>query len=367
MKTDVLVVGAGITGITLAEKFASDGRKVLIVEKRNHIGGNCYDYYDDYGILIHKYGPHIFHTKHKDVWQYLSQFTDWIYYNHRVVGFIDGKLMPIPFNLNSLHLAFSKSIADSLERKLIERFGYGRKVSILTLRETDDSELKILADYIYEKVFLNYTVKQWNITPDKIEQFVLDRIPVSITKDDRYFPDDRYQGMPKDGYTKMFEKMLDNPNIKILLQTDYKEVIEDVKFEIMFYTGPIDYFFDHKYGKLPYRHLKFVFKTLDGDFQANSVINYNNNYDFTRITEFKKLTGQKHEKTTICIEYPSDDGVPAYPIFNKETQEELEAYKEEVRKMEKNGIYFAGRLAEYKYYNMDEAVYSALNLWKRIR
>jgi UDP-galactopyranose mutase len=366
MKTDILIIGAGITGITLAERFASEGKNVLIIEKRNHIGGNCYDYYNEHGILVHKYGPHIFHTNYEDVWNYLSNFTDWIYYQHKVLGNIDGKLVPIPFNLNTVYELFPKKYAEKLEKKLIKQFGYGKRIPILDLKNVDDEDLKYLADFIYEKVFLNYTVKQWGLKPEEIDKSVTARVPIVISRDDRYF-NDKYQGMPKEGYTKMFEKMLNNRNIKILLNTDYKEVIDWIDYDLMIYTGEIDYFFNYKYGKLPYRCLNFEFKTFDEDYQPVAVVNYNNNYDFTRITDFKKMTFQEHKKTTICMEYPSNVGVVAYPILNEENKRILSKYMEEVNKLKDERIYFIGRLAGYKYYNMDETVKKALELYYKLK
>ncbi|HOK94415.1 MAG TPA: UDP-galactopyranose mutase [Candidatus Pacearchaeota archaeon] len=362
----ILIIGAGITGITLAERFASKGNEVLIIEKRDHIGGNCYDYKNENGILAHKYGPHIFHTNDKEVWDYLSQFTDWFYYQHKVLGFIDGKFVPIPFNLNTLYELFPLKLAQKLEEKLIQKFGYNKKIPILDLKKTKDKDLKFLADFVYEKIFLHYNEKQWGLKPEEIDPFVTARVPVVISRDDRYFQD-KYQGMPKDGYTKMFEKMLKNKNITIQLNTDFKDIKNKVKHNIIFYTGPIDEFFNYKFGKLHYRCLKMDFQTLNQEsYQPVAVVNYPNNYDFTRITEFKKLTQQESPKTTIAIEYPGSEGFMAYPVLDEKNKKLFQKYSKEAEKLKKQNIYFVGRLAEYKYYNMDEAVKNSLDLFKKI-
>ncbi|HOK35564.1 MAG TPA: UDP-galactopyranose mutase [Candidatus Pacearchaeota archaeon] len=362
----ILIIGAGITGITLAERFASKGNEVLIIEKRDHIGGNCYDYKNENGILAHKYGPHIFHTNDKEVWDYLSQFTDWFYYQHKVLGLIDGNLVPIPFNLNTLYELFPLKLAQKLEEKLIQKFGYNKKIPILDLKKTKDKDLKFLADFVYEKIFLHYNEKQWGLKPEEIDPFVTARVPVVISRDDRYFQD-KYQGMPKDGYTKMFEKMLKNKNITIQLNTDFKDIKNKIKHNIIFYTGPIDEFFNYKFGKLHYRCLKFDFQTLNQEsYQPVAVVNYPNNYDFTRITEFKKLTQQESPKTTIAIEYPGSEGFMAYPVLDEKNKKLFQKYSKEAEKLKKQNIYFVGRLAEYKYYNMDEAVKNSLDLFKKI-
>ncbi|ADD01948.1 UDP-galactopyranose mutase [Thermoanaerobacter italicus Ab9] len=368
MKYDYVVVGAGIAGITFAENIARRlNKKVLIIEKRNHIGGNCYDEYNENGVLIHKYGPHIFHTNNKKVWDYLSQFTEWNIYYHRVLGSIDGKFVPIPFNLNTLHELLPESSANKLENHLIREFGYGSKVPVLELKHSTNKDLKFLADFIYEKVFLNYTTKQWGMRPEELDPEVTGRVPVYISCDNRYFQD-RYQGIPKYGYTKMFEKMLDNKNIHLMLNTDYKEIIDEIKYDKMIYTGPIDYFFDYKHGKLPYRSLYFKFETYQLDqYQPVGTINYPNEYDFTRITEYKHMTGQNHEFTTIVKEYPKDckseNDIPYYPIPQKENMEICNKYKNEAEK-QKN-ILFVGRLAEYRYYNMDAVVERVLSFFER--
>ncbi|STO36071.1 UDP-galactopyranose mutase [[Flavobacterium] thermophilum] len=376
---DYVIIGTGFAGSVLAERIATQlNKKVLMIEKRNHIGGNAYDSYDSQGILIHNYGPHIFHTKVKKVWDYLSNFTDWHLYHHKVLGVIDGQKVPIPFNLNSINQVFPKNLAERLEKKLIENFGYNKKVPILKLREVEDTDLKFLADYIYEKVFLGYTTKQWGVTPEELDPSVTGRVPVYISRDDRYFQDP-YQGMPKEGYTKLFERMLDHENIKILLNTDYKEVLQ-FNFETgeaslfgqkfngkIIYTGPIDYFFDYKFGQLPYRSLNFVFEQFNQEkVQEVGTVNYPNDYNFTRITEFKHLTNQSSDKTTTVKEFSQEyipgENIPYYPIKNDNNLKLYRLYKEETRKYD--NLIFIGRLAEYQYYDMDMVIGKALKIFE---
>lgn len=370
MKFDYLIVGAGYSGCVIAERLASQlDKKVLIVESRDHIGGNAYDYYDEYGVLVHKYGPHLFHTTTKKVWDYLSNFTGWHYYNHHVKAVIEGKKVPIPFNLNSIYQLFSPKYAEKLENLLLDKFGYGIKIPILKLKKTDDPELKFLADYIYKNVFLGYTVKQWGLKPEELDFSVSSRVPVYISRDNRYFQD-AYQAVPKHGYTEMFKKIIANKNIHLLLKTDYKEIIEDIKFDKMVYTGPIDYFFDNLHGPLPYRSLRFDFKNFPDTeyYQELTQINYPNNYDFTRITEFKHISGQKIDSTTVAVEYPQEHipgkTTPYYPIPKDENHEQFDKYKAEAEKL-KGSVYFTGRLADYKYYNMDQTVLVALRLFEK--
>ena len=365
---DWLIVGAGFTGATLAERIATQlGQKVLIVERRDHIGGNAYDYYDEHGILVHKYGPHIFHTNSKKVWDYLSQFTEWRPYYHRVLAVVDGKKVPIPFNLNSLYTLFPPKHAEKLEGLLIKNFGFGVKVPILKLRESAEGELRLLADYIYEKVFYGYTLKQWELKPEELDPSVTGRVPVYISRDDRYFQD-RYQGMPKQGYASLFQRMLSHTNIKVLLNTDYREIADEVRFNRMIYTGPIDEFFDYMHGPLPYRSLRFEFMTLEEEWhQEVGTVNYPNEYDFTRITEQKHLTGQRLPWTTLVVEYPQTyqpgKNEPYYPIPREENRERCSIYEKEAAKL-KGSLLFAGRLADYKYYNMDQAVARALKIFE---
>lgn len=375
---DFVIIGAGLAGSVLAERIASQlNKKVLIVEKRHHVGGNCYDSYDPNGILVHNYGPHIFHTKIAKVWDYLSQFTRWNEYQHRVLGFVDGQKIPIPFNLNSLYIIFPNLVAKKLEEKLIMYFGYNKKIPILKLRQIEDTELNFLADYVYEKIFLNYTFKQWGVKPEELDPYVTGRVPIYISRDNRYFQD-RFQGIPVDGYTTLFQKMLEHPNINILLKTDFKEILNidlDLSKIVLMgkefngkiiYTGPIDYFFDYKYGKLPYRSLHFDFHNINAEFfQEVGTVNYPNDYHFTRITEFKFMTSQKSPTTTIVKEYPQKYipgvNIPYYPIKNTNNQQLYRLYKSETNRLP--NVFFVGRLAEYQYYDMDAVVSKALRIF----
>ena len=376
---DFIIVGAGFVGSVLAERIASVlNKKVLIIEKRNHIGGNCFDYRDENGIIVHKYGPHLFHTNYKEVFDYLSNFTDWEIYHHRVLAFVDGKKVPIPFNLNTLYEVFSKPLAERLENKLLSKYKYSSKVPILELQKENDKYLKFLAEFIYDNIFKNYTAKQWGLKPEEIDPEVTARVPIYISRDNRYFTD-KYQVVPRDGYTKTFERMLKHPNIKIMLNTDFKEVLtvdfENKKIYFMgqqfkekvVFTGMIDEFFKFKYGYLPYRSLDLKFETLDKEyFQEAPVVNYPNDYDFTRITEFKHIHPVSQKKTKILLEFPkayqSGRDIPYYPFFTEEAQEIYNKYKEEAKKFD--SLILVGRLAEYKYYDMDDATKRALEVFE---
>ncbi|MCL6453649.1 MAG: UDP-galactopyranose mutase [Alicyclobacillus sp.] len=376
---DFIIVGSGFAGAVIAEQVSSKlNKKVLIVEKRNHIAGNAYDCQDEHGVLIHKYGPHIFHTRSEEVWNYVSQFTDWNIYHHRVLAKIDGIEVPIPFNLNSIYAVFPPEFAGRLAQKLIERFGFGSRVPILKLRESNEPDIAFLAQYVYDRVFLNYTVKQWGVKPEELSPSVTGRVPVVINRDDRYFQD-RFQGIPKQGYTKLFERMLDQSNISIMLNTDYRDVINvdlasgDVEvFDRPFngklvYTGPVDYFFDYKFGALEYRSLSFKFEHYDTfQYQTTGTVNYPNDYGFTRITEFKHLTLQTISSTTIVKEYPTaykpGINIPYYPVKNDINAAIYRRYFEESKKY--NRIIFVGRLAEYQYYDMDAVVSKALRVFR---
>ena len=375
---EYIIVGSGFAGSVIAERIANVlNKKVLIIEKRNHIGGNCYDYKDRNGIIVHKYGPHLFHTNYKEVFDYLSNFTDWDIYHHRVLAFIDGKKVPIPFNFNSIEQLFPNTLAKKLEKKLLNRYKYGSKIPILELKKEEDKDLRFLADFIYEKVFRNYTAKQWGMKPEEIDPEVTARVPVLIGRDDRYF-NDKYQAIPKEGYTKIFERMLNHPNIKLMLNTDYKEVInidfEDKKiyfFEQEFkgkliFTGMIDELFGYKFGELPYRTLDLKFETVEKEYlQEVAVINYPNDYDFTRITEFKHIHPVESEKTTILKEYPKNykkGDIPYYPVFTKENRERYDKYKELAEEFD--NLILVGRLADYRYYDMDDIVKKALEVFE---
>lgn len=358
MNFKYIIVGAGLAGLTIAERISSElNEKVLIIEKRDHIGGNCYDCYNHDGILIHKYGPHIFHTNHKQVWDYLSKFTKWNYYQHRVLTYIDGNYIPMPITTETINKLYNLNLSNNQ----IEQFLKDQSIDIEEIKNSEDVVLSKAGREIYDKFFKNYTKKQWDVYPSELDKSVISRIPVRYNRDTRYFTD-RYQGMPKHGYTKLCSNMV-NSNIHILLNTDYKDVIDSINYDTLIYTGQVDYYFDYKYGHLKYRSLKFDFETKDLDsYQDAPVVNYPNDYDFTRITEFKKLTDQKSDKTTIVREYPTWDGEPYYPIPTKECSEQYDKYKAECDNLK--NVIFLGRLAEYKYYNMDVVVKRALDIFK---
>lgn len=371
MKFDWLIVGAGFTGAVFAERIASQlDQTVLLVEQRNHIGGNAYDYYDEHGVLIHQYGPHIFHTNAAHVWDYLSQFTEWRPYYHRVLGVVDGQQVPIPFNLNSLYALFPPRYADKLADELLAQYGFNVKVPILKIMDSAKSpDLKFLAEYIYKNVFHSYTLKQWNLKPEELSPAVTARVPIYISRDDRYFQD-TYQGMPKLGYTALFQNLLNHRNIKVLLNTNYREIINDVQYQRMIYTGPIDQFFDHVHGELPYRSLDFRFiHDTQEQWQTVGTVNYPNEYHYTRITEFKHLTGQRCYGSTYVEEYPQPyirgQNIPYYPIPRDEYKELYRRYQTEAQALN-DAVIFAGRLADYQYYNMDQAVARALSLFQKL-
>lgn len=361
-----IVVGAGLTGAVLAHKIATElDEKVSVIDRRPHIAGNCYDEFDEEGLYIKKYGPHIFHTNDKQVWDFLSQFTEWHPFFLRTIAIVDGNPVNIPFNLDSIEKCFPKSLATRLEEKLLEKYEYNSRISILQLFKQDDKDLKFLTNYVYEKVFKNYTEKQWGVSAEKVDQSVLGRVPVLISRDNRYFQD-KYQGIPKDGYTAMVAKMLDHPNIEVKLNTPFDHNVH--KAEKLIFTGCIDEFFNYKYGKLSYRSLKFDFHRFNREFyQPSAIVNYPNDYDFTRITEFKHFLGIKSSKTVIAVEYPQNyetcRNEPYYPVANRENHDLLAKYQSDAAKID--GLIIAGRLGEYKYYNMDAAVARALELFEK--
>jgi UDP-galactopyranose mutase len=358
---DYLIVGAGFAGATLAERLASQcNKKILLVERRPHIGGNAYDYYNEAGLLIHKYGPHIFHTNAMRVFDYLSQFTEWRPYEHRVRASVDGQMVPIPINLDTINLLYGLSLSAFEVEDFFQKVAEPRQ----EIRTSEDVVVSQVGQELYRKFFRGYTRKQWGLDPSELDSSVISRVPIRTNRDDRYFTD-TYQAMPLHGYTRMFERMLDRPNIKLMLNTDYREIQWFIPYRQMIYTGRIDDFFDRCHGTLPYRSLHFRHETIDAEcYQETPVINYPNEHAYTRITEFKYLTGQKHSKSAIVYEYPRIEGEPYYPIPSSENA--LLYGKYQALAESTPGVYFVGRLATYKYYNMDQVTAQALALFDRL-
>lgn len=359
---DYLIVGAGFAGSVLAERLATQaGKKILIIDTRSHIAGNAYDHYNDDGILVHKYGPHIFHTNSREVFEYLSQFTDWRTYEHHVLASVDGQQVPIPINLDTINTLYGLNLT-SFE---LEDFFKSVAEPKEYIRTSEDVVVSKVGRELYEKFFRNYTRKQWDIDPSELDKSVTARVPTRTNRDGRYFTD-TYQAMPLHGYTRMFEKMLSHPNIKIMLNTDYREIAEIIPYREMIYTGPVDLFFDYRYGKLPYRSLEFKHETLNKPWhQPVAVVNYPNQQLYTRVTEFKYLTGQEHPKTSVVYEYPRAEGDPYYPVPRSENAELYKKYKDLADATP--GVHFVGRLATYKYYNMDQVVAQALTVYNKLR
>ena len=375
---DMIVVGAGYAGSVCARRLAETvGFRVAVLERRDHIAGNAYDYYDEAGILVHLFGPHIYHTYSERVHEFLSRFTEWTDYQHKVLANVHGTMMPVPFNRKSLHHAVGEEPGEQLYQKLVETFGENKKVPIMDLREKNDPDLQEIADYVYENVFLHYTMKQWGQTPDEIDPSVTGRVPVFVGDDDRYFPQAPYQGMPKDGYTALFENMLEHDLIDVFCGVDARDLLSiddgrvlvngDVYGGEVVYTGPLDELFDLDLGALPYRTLDMQFETLDMDqFQPVGTVNYTVSEDFTRITEFKNMTGQVVPgKTTIMREYshayvPGSGQTPYYAIIDPANRDLYERYLERVSSV--TNFHPVGRLAEYRYYDMDAVTNSALEL-----
>jgi UDP-galactopyranose mutase len=359
---DYLIVGAGFAGSVLAERLANVlGQRVLIVDKRPHIGGNAYDRHDDAGVLIHPYGPHIFHTNSADIFDYLSKFTEWRPYQHRVLGSIDGQLLPIPINLDTVNKMYGLNLTSFELEKFFESVAE-KKESIKT---SEDVVVNKVGRELYNKFFRGYTRKQWGMDPSELDASVTARVPTRTNRDDRYFTD-TFQAMPLHGYTRMFEKMLDHPNIKVMLNTDYRDIVDLLPWKHMVYTGPVDAFFNFKYGKLPYRSLQFKHVNLKQErFQPVGTVNYPNDYGYTRISEFKHITGQEHPTTSVVYEYPQAEGDPYYPVPRPENAELYRKYEAEADAMA--NVTFVGRLATYKYYNMDQVVAQALTAFKRLQ
>jgi len=363
----IVIIGAGISGAVLAEGYASLGKKVLVIEKRDHIAGNCYDYIDDNGILVSKYGAHLFHTNYEDVWAYVNRFATWYKWEHRVLANVEGKTVPIPVNIQTVNQLFDMNITS--EEEMIKWLDNNRPY-IEAPKNGEEAALARVGPVLYDKMFKHYTKKQWDKYPEELDAAVLNRIPVRTNFDDRYFSD-KYQALPEGGYTRLFARIFDHPNITIKLNTDYFDVKDQIeKPEKLFYTGPIDRYFEFKHSleeKLEYRSIQFVSETINQEFfQENSVVNYpGTEVDFTRIIEYKHFGNQKSDKTTIVKEYTVDGGEPYYPILNERNRRIYEKYNQEAQKL--TDVYFVGRLANYKYFNMDEAFKNALDLFESLK
>lgn len=366
MRAEIVIIGAGISGAVLAQKYAATGKKVLVIEKRGHIAGNCYDYTDENGILVSKYGAHLFHTNDEQVWNYVNQYGEWYTWEHKVVAVVDDKLVPIPVNITTVNQVLEEEITSESE---MVAWLDKNKVPFGVPANGREAALNKVGHVLYEKMFRHYTKKQWDKYPEELDASVLDRIPVRTNYDDRYFSD-TYQALPKGGYTKLFEAILDHPNIEVLLDTDFFDIRDEVSgYEKLFYTGPIDRFFEFKHSladKLEYRSINFVSETVNSEFfQENSVVNYpGNEVDFTRIIEYKHFGNQQSVKTTIVKEYTTDEGDPYYPVPNARNQAIYEKYKKDAEALA--DVYFVGRLANYKYFNMDQAFKNALDLFESL-
>ncbi|WP_426485244.1 UDP-galactopyranose mutase [Flavobacterium sp. 2] len=363
---DILIIGAGISGAVLAERYASIGKQVLIIEKRNHIAGNCYDYIDDNGILVSKYGAHLFHTNEESVWKYVNRFSDWYPWEHKVVARVDDKTVPIPVNITTVNELYDINITSEEE---MTNWLEDHRMPFKNPANGEEAVLNRVGPVLYEKMFKYYTKKQWDKYPIELDASVLERIPVRTNYDDRYFSD-KYQALPNGGYTQLFKNILNHPNIEVLLDTDYFDVKDRYKdYEKLFYTGPIDQFFEFKHSlieKLEYRSINFVSETIDAEFfQENSVVNYPGmEVDYTRIIEYKHFGNQISEKTTIVKEFTVDEGEPYYPVPNPRNQEIYAKYKNEAENL--LDVHFVGRLANYKYFNMDQAFKNALDLFEQL-
>jgi UDP-galactopyranose mutase len=355
---DYVIAGAGFSGSVVAAQMARNfGKKVLIVDRRPHIGGNAYDHRNEHGILVHKYGPHIFHTNSRDVFDYLSKFTAWRNYDHRVLANVNGMLVPVPINLDTVNRLYGMNLDEAQLETYLESIAE----KPATVRTSEDVVVSRVGRDLYEKLFRGYTRKQWGLDPSDLDACVAARIPVRLNRDDRYFTD-TFQAMPLHGFTRLFENMLDHPNIEVVLNTDYRDVLKSVRWRELVYTGPVDEFFNYRYGKLPYRSLRFEHETLNERVhQPVAVVNYpGEDKPYTRITEFKYLTGQEHAKTSIVREYSCADGDPYYPVPRPDNAAVYKKY--EALAAEVANVHFTGRLATYKYYNMDQVVAQALTL-----
>src|ERR671921_324267 len=359
---DWLIVGAGFAGSVLAERLASErNERVLVIDRRNHIGGNAYDRYDDAGVLMHQYGPHIFHTNSQQIFDHLSAFTEWRSYEHRVLAEVDRMLVPIPINLDTVNKLYNLNLTS----EELEGWFAARAEKVEEIRTSEDVVVSRVGRELYEKFFRGYTRKQWGVDPSELDKSVTSRVPTRTNTDDRYFGDS-FQNMPLHGYTRMFENMLDHPNIKVMLNTDFEEVRNEVQYDKLIYSGPIDEYFDFRFGKLPYRSLQFRHETVDREnFQPVAVVNYpSESVPYTRVTEYKHLTGQVNPRTSLTYEYPAADGDPYYPVPRSENAELYRKYQALADATP--DVTFVGRLGTYRYYNMDQVVGQALALFNRI-
>jgi len=360
---DYLIVGCGFAGSVLAERLANEhDARILMIDKRDHVGGNAYDEKDEAGILIHRYGPHIFHTNSDEVFDYLSRFTDWRPYEHRVLANVRDQLVPIPINRTTLNELFDLDLKTDEEAA---EYLASRAEKVDVIQTSEDVVINAVGRELYETFFRGYTRKQWGLDPSELDKSVTARIPTRTNTDDRYFAD-KHQAMPADGYTAMFQKMLDHPNITIMLGTDFREVEDEIEADHIIYSGPVDEYFDFRFGKLPYRSLKFVHSTIDTEqFQQVGTVNFpSEDVPYTRISEYKHLTGQEHRQTSITLEYPSAEGDPYYPVPRPENQALYKKY--EALADATTGVTFVGRLATYRYYNMDQIVGQALATFRRL-
>ncbi len=358
---DWLIVGAGFAGSVLAERLASQrGEKVLVIDRRPHIGGNAFDRYNEHGLLVHQYGPHIFHTNSQRIFDHLSQFTAWRAYEHRVLASVDGMLVPIPINLDTVNRLYG---LDLTSEELPAWFA-ARAEPVEVVKTSEDVVVSVVGRELYEKFFQGYTRKQWGLDPSQLDKSITARVPIRTNRDDRYFTDS-HQFMPRDGYTRMFERMLDHPGISVMTNTEYRAIRDFVPHRRVIFTGPIDEYFEYRHGKLPYRSLQFQHETLDTE-QAlpTGTVNYPQSEDYTRVSEYKHMTGQVHPKTAITYEYPSAEGDPYYPILRPENAVLYKKY--EALAQATPDVWFVGRLATYRYYNMDQVTGQALATFERI-
>lgn len=355
MNYDYLIVGSGFAGTVCAQQLAEAGAKILLIDRRSHIGGNAYDKYDVHGVLVHPYGPHIFHTHSKRIFEYLSRFTDWRFYEHRVLAVVNGATYPIPINRTTINKLYGLDLGEEDVKKYLDSVRETRE----PVRTSEDVVLGCVGRDLCEKFFRGYTQKHWGLDLSELSASVAARIPTRTNDDDRYFTD-AFQFMPASGYTAMFERMLASENITVRVSTNLAEIKNEARWRHLIYTGPIDAYFDHCYGKLPYRSLRFEHQHLSQSdyFQASGTVNYPNQNQFTRITEFKYLTGQMHSGTSIVREYPQAEGDPYYPVPRTENEALYQRYK--VLALQEANVSFVGRLAQYRYYNMDQVVGAAL-------